>query len=69
MQIAQAIGIFLIFAICVVLMMTRKLPTILALPIMAIGISLVEEMNGMPSFLATALPQTAIESATIQSGA
>ena len=29
----------------------------------------VEEMNGMPSFLATALPQTAIESATIQSGA
>lgn len=37
----QAIGILLIFAICVVLMMTRKLPTILALPIMAIGISLV----------------------------
>ena len=37
----QAIGIFLIFAACVVLMMTRKLPTILALPIMAIGISLV----------------------------
>ena len=27
----QAIGIFLIFAACVVLMMTRKLPTILAL--------------------------------------
>lgn len=41
MQIAQAIGIFLIFAVCVALMMTRKLPTILALPIMAIGISLV----------------------------
>lgn len=41
METIQAIGIFLIFAACVVLMMTRKLPTILALPIMAIGISLV----------------------------
>lgn len=41
MQIAQAIGIFAIFAVCVILMMTRKLPTILALPIMAIGIALV----------------------------
>ncbi len=41
MAIAQAIGIFVIFAACVVLMMTRKLPTILALPIMAIGIALV----------------------------
>lgn len=37
----QAIGILLIFAICVILMMTRKLPTILALPIMAIGIAIV----------------------------
>ncbi len=37
----QAIGILLVFAVCVVLMMTRKLPTILALPVMAIGISLV----------------------------
>lgn len=37
----QAIGIFIIFLVCVALMMTRKLPTILALPIMAIGISLV----------------------------
>ncbi len=35
----QAILIFLIFAACVALMMTRKLPTILALPIMAIAIS------------------------------
>ena len=51
MQIAQAIGIFLIFAICVVLMMTRKLPTILALPIMAIGISLVA---GIPFISSTA---------------
>lgn len=41
MAIAQAIGIFIIFAACVVLMMARKLPTILALPIMAIGIALV----------------------------
>lgn len=41
MATVQAIGIFLIFAICVALMMTRKLPTILALPIMAVGIALV----------------------------
>lgn len=41
MEIVQAIGIFLVFAVCVVLMMARKLPTILALPIMAIGIALV----------------------------
>ena len=32
MEIVQAIGIFAIFAVCVVLMMMRKLPTILALP-------------------------------------
>ncbi len=37
----QAIGILAIFAVCVVLMMARKLPTILALPIMAVGIALV----------------------------
>ena len=41
MAIVQAAGIFLIFAVCVALMMARKLPTILALPIMAAGISLV----------------------------
>lgn len=41
MATVQAIGIFLIFAVCVILMMTRKLPTLLALPIMAIGIALV----------------------------
>lgn len=51
MAIAQAIGIFLIFAVCVVLMMARKLPTILALPIMAIGISLVA---GIPFLSSTA---------------
>lgn len=37
----QAIGILAIFVVCVILMMMRKLPTILALPIMAIGIALV----------------------------
>jgi Mg2+/citrate symporter len=37
----QIIGILGLFAILVVLMMTRKLPTILALPIMAIGIALI----------------------------
>ena len=41
MATVQAIGIFLIFAVCVILMMTRKLPTLLALPIMALGIALV----------------------------
>jgi len=37
----QIIGILGLFAIMVLLMMTRKLPTILALPIMAIGIALI----------------------------
>lgn len=37
----QIIGILGLFVIMVVLMMTRKLPTILALPIMAIGIALI----------------------------
>ena len=41
MAMVQAIGIFAIFLACVVLMMTRRLPTILALPIMAVGIALV----------------------------
>ncbi len=37
----QAICIFAVFLICVILMMTRKLPTILALPIMAVAIALI----------------------------
>ncbi|MDF2804390.1 MAG: citrate transporter [Anaerocolumna sp.] len=37
----QIIGILGLFAIMVALMMTRKLPTILALPIMAVGIALI----------------------------
>lgn len=37
----QIIGILGLFAIMVILMMTRKLPTILALPIMAVGIALI----------------------------
>ncbi len=37
----QAILIFAVFAVCVALMMTRKLPTILALPIMAVAIALI----------------------------
>ncbi len=41
MVVFQGIMILLIFAACVVLMMTRKLPTILALPIMAVAIALV----------------------------
>lgn len=37
----QVIGILGLFALMVALMMTRKLPTILALPIMAVGIALI----------------------------
>ncbi len=37
----QIIGILGLFAVMVALMMTRKLPTILALPIMAVGIALI----------------------------
>ncbi len=37
----QIIGILGLFALMVVLMMTRKLPTLLALPIMAVGIALI----------------------------
>lgn len=37
----QIIGILGLFILMVVLMMTRKLPTILALPIMAVGIALI----------------------------
>lgn len=41
MNTLQVIGILGIFAVLVVLMMSRKIPTILALPIMAVGISFV----------------------------
>lgn len=41
MATAQLIGILLVFFVLVGLMMTRKVPTILALPIMAIAISLI----------------------------
>jgi H+/gluconate symporter-like permease len=37
----QIIGILVLFALMVVLMMSRKLPTILALPLMAVGIALI----------------------------
>ena len=45
MQTLQLIGILLVFLVSVALMMLRKLPTILALPIMAIAIAFVA---GMP---------------------
>ncbi|EPI01530.1 MULTISPECIES: citrate transporter [unclassified Enterococcus] len=41
MEMIQLIGILLVFFVLVGLMMTRKVPTILALPIMAIAISLI----------------------------
>jgi H+/gluconate symporter-like permease len=37
----QIIGILVLFALMVVLMMSRRLPTILALPLMAVGIALI----------------------------
>ena len=65
MATVQAIGIFLIFAVCVVLMMARKLPTILALPIMAIGIALVA---GIP-FLSADAAQFTIAKDVLEGGA
>lgn len=61
----QVIGIFLIFAVCVVLMMMRKLPTILALPIMAIGIALVA---GIP-FISSDAEQFTIVKDVLEGGA
>lgn len=61
----QAIGILIIFAICVVLMMTRKLPTILALPIMAIGIAIVA---GIP-FISSNKDQFTIAKDVLEGGA
>ena len=61
----QAIGILVIFAACVALMMTRKLPTILALPIMAIGISLVA---GIP-FISSDAEKFTIAKDVLEAGA
>lgn len=49
MATVQALGIFAIFAVCVALMMMRKLPTILALPIMAVTIAFVAGIPFMSS--------------------
>lgn len=65
MATVQALGIFLIFAVCVVLMMARKLPTILALPIMAAGIALVA---GIP-FISSDAEQFTIAKDVLEGGA
>ena len=65
MATVQALGIFLIFAVCVVLMMARKLPTILALPIMAVGIALVA---GIP-FISSDAEQFTIAKDVLEGGA
>lgn len=65
MATVQAIGIFLIFAVCVALMMARKLPTILALPIMAVGIALVA---GIP-FLSSDAAQFTVAKDVLEGGA
>jgi len=65
MDTIQSIGILVIFAICVVLMMTKKLPTILALPIMAVGIALVA---GIP-FISADAEKFSIAKDVLQDGA
>lgn len=65
MATVQALGIFLIFAVCVALMMARKLPTILALPIMAVGIALVA---GIP-FLSSDAAQFTVAKDVLEGGA
>lgn len=65
MEVVQSIGILIIFVVCVVLMMLRKLPTILALPIMAIGIVLVA---GVP-FLSSDAKQFTIVKDVLDGGA
>lgn len=65
MEIVQSIGILVIFLGCVILMMTRKLPTILALPTMAIGIVLVA---GVP-FLSSDPKQFTIVKDVLDGGA
>ena len=65
MATVQALGIFLIFAVCVVLMLARKLPTILALPIMAVGIALVA---GIP-FISSDAEQFTIAKDVLEGGA
>lgn len=65
MATVQALGIFLIFAVCVALMMARKLPTILALPIMAVGIALVA---GIP-FLSSDSAQFTVAKDVLEGGA
>lgn len=65
MATVQALGIFLIFAVCVALMMARKLPTILALPIMAVGIALVA---GIP-FLSSDPAQFTVAKDVLEGGA
>lgn len=61
----QSIGIFVVFAVCVVLMMTRKLPTILALPLMAIAIALVA---GIP-FLSSDAERFTVAKDVLEGGA
>ena len=65
LQIFQAIGIFAIFAACVALMMARKLPTILALPVMAVGIALVA---GIP-FISSDAEQFTVAKDVLEAGA
>lgn len=65
MATVQALGIFLIFAVCVVLMMARKLPTILALPIMAAGIALVADIP----FISSDAEQFTIAKDVLEGGA
>ncbi len=67
----QIIGILGLFVLMVVLMMTRKVPTILALPIMAVGIALIAGipfMGGEFSITANVLEAGAMRMSTAIAG-
>lgn len=66
MQTFQAILILLIFIISVILMMTRKLPTILALPLLAIAIAAVAGVPFISSVADFTIAQNILEAGTMR---
>jgi hypothetical protein len=65
LQIMQTVGILLVFVVFVGLMMTRKLPTLLALPIMAVLFGIIA---GVP-FISSNLEEYTISSTILAGGA
>ena len=66
MQTFQAILILLIFIVSVILMMTRKLPTILALPLLAIAIAAVAGVPFISSVADFTIAQNILEAGTMR---